>query len=184
MVFGCAYPQHQTIFEPGLPEKIHAAPPAGYSETPLVCVLGFASPDTAPGMGGFAAVLLHRELLIKGIPSEIRPDVFPGGGCSDAVRSDLCDNCGQVITGEIRYYFEGSELMPSRVDQEIRVTDLREPIPRVLWEAAATEVSDPIAADDWIILQTSGAAALPAAELMRRNAEKFANMISAAGTRP
>jgi hypothetical protein len=53
-----------------------------------------------------------------------------------------------------------------------------------LWEAAATEVSDPIAADDWIILQTSGAAALPAAELMRRNAEKFANMISAAGTRP
>lgn len=181
---GCAYPQQQALTAPGLPEKIQTVPPAGYSLTPLVCVLGFTSPDTAPGMGGFAAVLLHRELLKQGIPSEIRPGGLSGEACSGPVRSDLCDTCGQVITGALRYYFEGSELLPSRVDQEIRMTDMRSSLPRVLWEAAATETSDPIAANDWIIVQTTGAAAVPAAELMRRNAEKFVNMIVAAGVRP
>lgn len=183
-IFGCAYPQDQTLAVPGLPEKIQTVPPAGHAMTPLVCVLGFTSPDTAPGMGGFAAVLLHRELSKKGIPSEIRSGALSGESVSGAAQSDLCDTCGQVITGTLRYYFEGSELMPSRVDQEIRVMEMRSPFPRVLWEAAATETSDPIAAADWILVQTTGAAAVPAAELMRRNAEKFANMIAAAGTGP
>lgn len=147
-------------------------------------MLGFSSPDMAPGMGGFAALLLHRELLRKGIPSEIRPGGLPDENGSEAGRNDLCDTCGQVITGSLRYYFEGSELMPSRVDQEIRVTEVRASFPRILWEAGATEISHPIPATDWIVIQTTGAAALPAAELLRRNAEKFANMIAAAGALP
>jgi hypothetical protein len=61
----------------------------------------------------------------------------------------------------------------------MRVVDIRQPFASTLFEARASETSDPIPYRDWIIVQAMGADALPAAELMRRNAEKFANMISA-----
>jgi hypothetical protein len=180
VLFGCTYPQQQSISTPELPEEIYMSPPDRYSEKPLVCVLGFTSPDFAPDMGRFAALLLNRELLKRGIPSKIRLDVTRPPCRSEADDGGLSGSCDQIITGDLLYYFEGGELLPSRVDQQIRVVDVHQPFARILWEARATEISEPIYSRDWIILRGSGAAALPAAELMRRNAEKFANMISMA----
>ena len=179
-LLGCVYPQQQTVTAPGLPEEIIVTPLEEASEGPLVCVFGFTSPEYAPGMGRFAAVLLNRELLKRDIFSEIRTDAPADPRHRAAADDGLPDTCDRIITGDLLYYFEGGLLLPSRVDQQIRVVDVRQPFARILWEARASEISDPISASDWIILQGSGAAALPAAELMRRNAEKFANMISAA----
>ena len=184
VLFGCAYPQQQSVTAPGLPEEITMTPLEGASERPRVCVLAFTSPGFAPDMGRFAAVLLNRELLKKGISSEIRPNAPADPWGSPANHGGLSDACDRIITGDLLYYFEGGELLPSRVDQQIRVVDVRQPFARILWEARATEVSDPVYPRDWIILQGSGAAALPAAELLRRNAEKFANMISMAAPGP
>jgi hypothetical protein len=167
-----------------MPEEIYTAPPGVEADRPRVCVLGFSSPAGAPGTGRFAAVLLDQALRKRGIPCECRIGAVSDGRRPEAWSAVPENACDQVVTGDLLYYFEGGRHLPSRVEQQIRVVDVRQPFARVLWEARAADFSEPIPPRDWIIMQASGAPALPAAELMRRNAEKFANMIAvtAAGT--
>ena len=82
-----------------------------------------------------------------------------------------------IITGELLYHFEGSLLEPSSVTEEIRVVRVRGGKPLTLWHAKATETAPPALSTDYIVAQGKGASAPSTAVLMKRNAEKFCNMI-------
>ncbi len=178
-ILGCAWQPQQSVSTPGMPEEIYTAPPGIDVEQPRICVQAFSSPAAAPGMGRFAAVLLRRALSQRGIPAECRAWAAMEGRGPDPGGSAGENPCDQVVAGDLLYYFEGGRQLPARVEQQVRIVDVRQPFVRILWEARAVEISEPIPPSDWIFVQGTGAPAVPAAELMRRNAEKFANMITA-----
>ena len=175
---GCSYQRNITLPPVGLPEGIFSIPQSNHYGAARVGVFAFSDPSNAEGKGKVAALFLCQELEQKGVFAEVVPlpdirDMTLRNLINDAriKRYDL------IIVGELLYYFEGSLLEPSSVKEEIRVVKVRGGKPVTLWYAKATEIAPPALSTDYFVAQGKGAPAPSTAVLMRRNAEKFCNMI-------
>ena len=178
LLAGCAYQRDVTLPPVGLPEGIFSIPRSNHYGAARVAVFSFSAPSNARGKGEIAALFLCQELERKGVFAKIIPlpdirDMTMRNLINDAriKRYDL------IIVGELLYYFEGSLLESSSVKEEIRVIKVRGGKPKTLWYANATETAQPALSTDYIVAQGKGAPAPSTAVLMRRNAEKFCNMI-------
>jgi len=126
-----------------------------------------------------AAQFLCQELEQKSVFAEVIlfPDIrdMTMGNLISFAR--MMKGYDLIITGKLFYCFEGSLLEPSSVTEEIRIIEISGGEPRILWYAKATETPKPALSTDYIIAKGEGAPAPSTAVLMKRNAEKFCNMI-------
>ncbi|MDY6837524.1 MAG: OmpA family protein [Thermodesulfobacteriota bacterium] len=175
-LIGCSYQRHVTLPLPDLPEGVHAIPKENIYGSSRVAVFAFAEPSYAPGTGRLAAQTIGHALLKEGVFSDVVDEsqrVFFGtANPMDLARSEAYD---LIITGEVLYHFDGSALQASRVTERIRVRHVA--TKRLLWHATAASAGRAAPSFDYILVKGMGCPALPTSALLRRNAEKFCNML-------
>ncbi len=178
LLVGCSYQRSITLPPVGLPEGIFSIPPSNHYGAARVGVFAFIDPSYAEGKGKVAALFLCQELEQRGVFAEVvlLPDIRDMT-LRNLVNAARIKRYDLIIVGELLYYFEGSSLEPSSVTEEIRIVKVRGGRPVTLWYAKATETAPPALSTDYIVVQGKGAPAPSNAVLMRRNAEKFCNMI-------
>jgi len=175
---GCSYQRNVTLPPVGLPEGIFLTPRSNPYGAAKVGVFSFSAPSYAGGKGEVAALFLCQELEQKGVFAEVvlLPDIMDMT-MRNLIKVARIERYDLIIVGGLLYYFEGSLLEPSSVTEEIRVIKVRGGKPTTLWYAKAVETAKPALSTDYIVAQGKGAPAPSTAMLMRRNAEKFCNMI-------
>lgn len=161
-----------------LPNEIYLAPDTNDTRRARVGVFAFPGPDYAPQMGPIASEILCDELEKGRVFREVisQPDILDMtlGNLVNVARIKRFD---LIITGRLLNYFEGTDLESSRVSEEIRVISVRGGKPRVLWHARASEIGSPVRSKDFIFFLSNGQPAPSPATLMRKNAEKFCEML-------
>ena len=171
LLSGCAVQQPVIRPDSGLPEEVIASPPFGLPKGLYsACVFRFAEPDYAPGVGLEASRHLYHALLKSGLFFEI---ALVDGLAWPPQAADV----DLIITGRVLYFFEGGDLAPSRVDQEMQVIDAAHRPPVVLSNAVAMDISRPVYPRDLIFIEAVGAPAMPAGALLQRNAAKFSALL-------
>jgi tetratricopeptide (TPR) repeat protein len=178
----CTLPVLQSQPQSELPAYVYTQPPPARYKDASVGILAFASPRHAPGSGRRAAEILYRQLQQRRVFGRVLPlfELTPQGTPSpEAVaRSQQLD---LLIGGIVHEYFEGSNLLASRVTQEIRATDPASGA--TVWLAETVAEGQPVPEKDFVFFQHPGKAAPPAEILMRRNADEFINLF-ASGLKP
>ena len=176
---GCSYQRSVSLPPVEFPESIFSMPQGNTSYANAnVAVYSFSEPTYAPGQGKIAArVLCHEMEQMRVFASvTLQPDILDMtlGNLIHVARSKGYD---LVIVGNLLYFFSGSDLEPSEITEEIRVIKIRGGRPSTLWHAKATETAMPAPTKDYILARGKGAPAPTTALLMKRNAQKFCNMI-------
>lgn len=180
MLLGCSLPRHTTSAGESMlvefPEQIDMRPKINIYKQSRVGVFRFSEPSYASGAGRAAAEAVVYDLIRRGVFSCIINEVKQGD-IGTVSRMDLARSNGYdlIITGEVLYYFDGSELLPSSVNERIHVVHV--PTHRILWSAAAKTTAHPSFSTDFLLFQAKGKPAKPAKELLQRNAAKFSNML-------
>jgi len=177
---GCSYQRSVSLPAVGLPDGIFSMPQGNATyRNANVAVFSFKEPVYAPGQGKAAARILCQEMEQMGLFSSVvlQPDILnmTMGNLIDVARSRGYD---LLIVGDLLYYFSGSDLEPSEVTEEIRIIKIRGGRPSTLWHAKATEIAMPALTKDYILARGKGAPAPTTGVLMKRNAQKFCNMIA------
>ncbi len=175
---GCSYQRTVSLPPAGLPEGIFSAPETNRYHDARVAVFSFSEPSYAPGQGKSAAHFLCQQMAQHSVFTSVilQPDIL------DMTMENLIETARSkrydlLITGAVLYYFDGSNLEPSEVTEEIRIVKIRGGKPSTLWHAKATETVMPALFKDYILARGQGAPAPSTAVLMKRNAEKFCNMV-------
>ncbi len=177
---GCFY-QRQKARVPeselvNLPEQIHLYPQVNPFKQSMVGVFKFSEPFYSSGIGKAAAEAVFYDLLKKGvfryIISETEQDHVDTLSCLEIAQSK---GYNLIIMGDILYCFEGSDFIPSYVNERILVIHV--PTKRILWSATAKGLSCPSSSRDFYLFRTEGHPAQTTAELIEENASKFSNML-------
>jgi flagellar motor protein MotB len=177
---GCSH-HHYAIYaeessSEAFPEQIYVYPNVNDYKHSRVGVFGFSEPSYACGTGRVAAEAVCDDLLQKGVFSNIINEAKQGYiGTEDSLALARSRGYDLIITGDVLYYFEGSEVNPSKVDERIRVRHV--PTERILWSATANSLASPPPSTDYLLFQLKGGSAKPASSLIKTNASKFSNML-------
>jgi hypothetical protein len=176
---GCSYQRSASLPPVEFPESIFSIPQGNISyKNANVAVFSFSEPAYAPGEGKTAARFLCHEMEQMRVFASValQPDILDMtlGNLINVARSKGYD---LVIVGDLLYFFSGSDLEPSEITEEIRIIKIRGGRPSTLWHAKATETAMPAATKDYILARGKGAPAPTTGLLMKRNAQKFCNMI-------
>jgi flagellar motor protein MotB len=162
---------------PRLPEQIYETPEANLYAESRVGVYRFTEPSYAQGMGRAAAETIREELLRQRVFREVVGETdFQYTTTNYVIDSARSKGYDLVVTGDLFYYFEGSSFQASRVEQQIRVLHVE--TNRTLWLATAVDVGQFSLTEDFALVKIEGVAAPPATLGLRRNAEKFVNMLN------
>jgi hypothetical protein len=172
---GCAYQRRVTREPLNLPEKVYVKTNANLCSPSKVGIFRFSEPKYAPKTGKIAAEALYEELIRKGVfpnvVSEIERDDINKTRMIDFAQSQRYD---LIITGDLLYYFDGSDLTSSRVEEAVRVIHV--PTNTTLWVASTTEAELPVFPTDFVVVHGKGAPAPATTKLLEKNAEKFCKM--------
>lgn len=159
-----------------LPEEIYVSPKDNPYKNARVGVFRFKDPSYAQGTGETAAEAMFNELLKKGVFSYVSYEVSEADeGMAHHMERARWKGHDLIITGNVLYYFNGSDYEASKVNEQIHVVDV--PTGRILWSATAKSKDAPVPSMDYLLFQTSGIPAKPATTLIKRNSEKFSNML-------
>ncbi|MBI9074889.1 MAG: hypothetical protein JEZ02_05695 [Desulfatibacillum sp.] len=173
----CSHGDAKALADASMPEEVYAATDQNYYRNAKVGVFPFTSPAYARGTGNNAASILCRQLEKNRVFSKVflEPDTDPAEifNIARAKRYDL------VITGSILYWFDGSTMEPSRVEQEIVVTKPSGKEQKILWKARLMETGWPVQPKDFILVQKPGAPAPSAMALVQKNSGKFCKLLLA-----
>jgi hypothetical protein len=99
----------------------------------------------------FYAVSYHPEIINQNLESQLQ--------IAEKEGFDL------IITGKILKYLSGTNYQESRVDEEVKVYNVK--TKEILWHASAVEVGKPVPERDYYIFQTEGKQS-PSATLLQR----------------
>jgi len=188
----CSYQRKVHLSKPGMPEEVFQSPRLNYYPAfslfskNKVAIFRFTDPKYdhyEPGynkLGVLAAQYLYQELLRKNIFSDISLEL----NVDDISKYNLIDIARAkgydiIISGDLLYYIDGTHQQASRVEEQINVTLVKKTKTETLWSARAVEDVNPAPHKDFILFEGKGASAPSGLGLMKRNAEKFANMFSA-----
>ncbi len=178
LLSGCTYQRNVVLPEAGFPEEIYATPPLNHYYSAKVGVFPFKAPPYAPEAGKKAAKVLFRELVDNNVFFHTQLESTAGSNIRKSLSDIACDrNYDIIITGDVLYYLEGSLYQASKINMAIQVFRVKEGGTRLLWWAKATGNAAPEPSRDLIVLRVKGAPAPSAETLMRRNAEKFVEML-------
>ena len=173
----CSHGDAKAVAGAPMPEDVYLTPDHNYYQNATVGVFPFTSPEYARGAGNSAAMVLYRQLEKNRVFSKVylEQDADPGeiSRIAKDKRYDL------VITGAVLYWFDGSTLEPSRVEQEITVTKPSGKERKILWKARLMETGWPVQPKDFILVQTTAVPAPSAMALVRKNAGKFCKLLLA-----
>jgi len=175
---GCATQRGAGRSSGALPDEIYLAPDTNDTRRARVGVFAFSGPAYAPEMGPVASEILCDELEKSRVFREVisQPDILDMT-LGNLVKVGRVKRFDLIITGRLLNYFEGTDLESSRVSEEIRVISVRGGKPRVLWHAKASEIASPVRSKDFIFFLSDGRPAASPVTLMRKNAEKFCEML-------
>jgi hypothetical protein len=180
---GCTYQRHVTLRPAGLPESYFAL--STHMQLPVhhffhqyhVGVFSFTEPDYAKGMGQIAAQYVAQSLRSKGIFNRVTTELeitdFAEHHLINIARMKQYDI---IISGDLTYYFEGSDTMASRVDEQAKIIMVSDTEITPLWYAKTTEVVHPKQSKDLIFFYGKGAKAPSSMGLLQRNADKIGNL--------
>lgn len=176
---GCAYQRSVGLSTPGMPEEIHQAPDAPHvAGTLKAAVFPFGAPAHMPDMGMLAAWQTWRALTTGKVFDEVTFERT--ASCDDEARLlSLAYSKGYqaMICGDVLYARDGGISMASRVDEQFRLLRVRGKVLRVVWSAGTVETVAPAPSHDAMAVRGEGMPAPSLAELARRNAEKFRNLL-------
>jgi len=188
-ITGCTYQRHVTLKPPGLPETYIALssqmqlPVHNFFNQYHVGVFPFTEPDYAKGMGKIAAEYIAQAIRGKGlfnrVSTELEVENLAEHHLINIARMKQYDI---IISGNLTYYFEGSDTMASRVDQKAKIVLVSDTEITPLWHAQTTEVANPKLSKDYIFFIGKGAKAPSSMGLMQRNSEKIANLFEQIST--
>jgi len=160
-----------------LPENIFKASPEHYNPKAKVLIFEFESPDYAPRIGNSAAELLGQNLLKTRVFENV---IYEPGKSTWTLEQKIKyakqNNCTLVILGRVNYYFEGSNVQESRIDEELKAYDSR--TSELNWHAEAVTASRPTRENDWTLVTIKGEKAYSGMTLLNINAFKFCNLFS------
>jgi|GEM_PF-790441 len=159
-----------------LPQHVYCKPVKNYLRQARVGIFPFDAPSRVSGVGFHAANILYQHLLERGAFKQLYPEFGLGYLDPDQALA-FCKkrNYDLMITGRVSYYLEGSMLQPSRVDEQIWVTDVKTKEP--LWYAQTVEVGEPIPTSDYIFFQVAGESAPTPMALMAAHARRACKML-------
>lgn len=177
---GCTLHHHATPTEESssaeFPEQIYVYPAVNAYKHSKVGVFGFSEPSYACGTGRVAAEAVFDDLLKKGVFSYVINEAKQEyTGKADSLAFARSRGYDLIITGDVLYYFEGSEVTPSKVNERIWVVHV--PTERILWSATGKSLASPPPSTDYLLFQLKGGYAKPATALIKENAAKFSNML-------
>jgi len=180
---GCTYQRHVTLNPVGLPETYFAL--SSHMQLPVhhffhqyhVGVFSFSEPDYAKGMGQIAAQYVAQSLRSKGIFNRVTAEL----DITDLAEHHLINIARMkqydiIISGDLTYYFEGSDTMSSRVDEQAKIIMVSDTEITPLWYAKTSEVVDPKQSKDLIFFYGKSAKAPSSMGLLQRNADKIGNL--------
>lgn len=173
---GCTYQRKVVLKRTALPEYIYRTPIENDYMASAVAVFNLRPPAYAAGMGQVAAELLYEELLT----ARVFASVVHEADVSDIRMATLMEiarskDYDLIITGDLVYYFEGSDHHSARVDERIQVLDVKKN--HMLWYAKAVEVGPHAPLVDYAVVQGLGSPAPTTRTLFKRNSEKFVRML-------
>ncbi len=180
LFIGCAN-QRQTShmfksFLIDLPEEIYLSPKDNSYKNARVGVFRFKEPSYARGTGETAAESLFQELLKKGVFAYVGYEVSEFyAGMASHMELARWRGYDLIITGNVLNYFDGSDYMASKVNEQIKVVDVS--TGRILWSATAKSKDAPAPSKEYFLFQIKAIPAEPATTLIKRNAAKFSNML-------
>jgi len=173
---GCSYQRSSLLPPVDLPEHVYVSPRAKAYPVSRVGLFRFAEPHHAPEMGRVAAEAIYDDLQRKNLFAVVANETWrESTDTAELVELGRAGNYDLIITGDLAYYYDGSDLQPARVDETIRVIHVS--TQETLWRATSAEVGVPASSTDYILLLGKGAPAPATTTLLQRNAEKFTNMI-------
>jgi tetratricopeptide (TPR) repeat protein len=158
-----------------LPEYIFKASPAEYNPKAKVLVFEFESPDYAPRIGNNAAEFLSQNLLKNHIFEEVlyEPEKF-NWTLEQKIKFARQKSCALVILGKVNYYFEGSHVQESKIDEEMKAYDPT--TSELTWYAETVTTSRPVTENDMTLITIKGEKAYSGMTLLNVNAFKFCNL--------
>jgi len=175
---GCAYQSTVALPPVGYPESIFTHPVHNDLAGARTLVFRFIEPYYAPGVGRTAAQCVADALQSTGIVGDILTDIDSLGLSVEHMNERARKyGCSRFITGRVNAFFEGSDFETAVVAQEVWVYQTALPKPELLWHAAAREGTTPKPLTDYIFVHSMGAPAYSTLVLLKRNAEKFNNML-------
>jgi hypothetical protein len=176
LLVGCAVSIPRLEMAPEFPADVYQAPDGSYRPSGLrVRVRPFAPASGRPATGAAAAAVLTRELT--------RQAIFDAVTLVDAHPRRELPPADLEVTGRVLHWFDGAENMAGRLETEIRVRDLRETPPRLLWWARHDAETRPAGDRDWVLLRlrVQGRPAAATGILLTETAQVYSRMMAAAG---
>jgi outer membrane protein OmpA-like peptidoglycan-associated protein len=172
---GCVH-QPQVRQDPlDIPEEIYVNTQARPFSPSKVGVFRFSEPLYATHTGETASRAIYNELLITGVfPNVINEIEHKDIGMGHILDLAWSKEYDLIITGDVLYYFDGSDLTASRVDERVRVTHVA--TKETLWLASVAEIGQPVLPVDGILPKPESSPAPPAIRLLKGNAKRFCNM--------
>lgn len=176
--WGCASLQEHSQDKPAgkLPEQIHVQPKTNYFNTSRVMIFPFEAPKNYSSVGASAANMLAMKLINSKIfysvifkPETVNQKLETLFQIAEQEEYDI------IITGRILNYLSGTTYQNSRVDEEIKIYNVK--TKKVLWHASAAEVGKPVQERDYYIFQTEGKESPSATALLAENTDKFVRML-------
>jgi hypothetical protein len=159
-----------------LPENIFKTSPNKYNPKSKIMVFEFESPDYAPQIGNNAAEILSQNLLKNQIFDVV---YYEPAKLSFTLEQKLKfgrqKDCAFIIMGKVNYYFEGSMVQESRVDEEFKVYDAE--TSELAWHAEAITISSPVTENDYTLVTIKGEKPYSGAALLSINALKFCKLL-------
>jgi hypothetical protein len=175
---GCAYQSTIVLPPVGYPESIFAYPVQNNLAGARALVFRFIEPYYAPGVGKSAAQCVIHAMQSTATVGDLTVDLDSIGLSIGRMNFLALENgCSRFVTGRVNSYFEGSDFESTVVAQEIWVYRTALPHPELLWHAASREAVAPKPLTDYIFVNSMGAPAFSTLILLKRNAEKFNNML-------
>ena len=142
-----------------------------------VGIFAFQPPSYANRIGSIAATILYQRLLKYKIYWEVMSEIDKGElPLQTQIEIAKIRGYDLIITGEVKYYFDGSLVKQSRVDQEIKIIDVK--TEQILWHIEAFEIGKPIYEENCRVFKIRGEEAPSTMELMSVISERFCKVLS------
>ncbi len=175
---GCSILAGRSLVGPGKPEEVYIAPNYNHYRNSKVGVFSFTEPSYAPGTGRAAAQMLCRQLEKNRVfaKTTLEYTTIPDK-MMEVAKQEKYD---LIITGDVLYWFDGSAMEASRVEQEIKVIKPLGKKATTLWRARAAETAWPKPLKDYLLFQKGLSPAPTTMALLMKNSGKFCNMMKSA----
>ncbi len=136
-----------------------------------LAVLPFDAPDYAAGVGTRIAAIYVQELLRRGAFAQPMAMPYSAGSDEEAILMARRENFDLVMRSQIEYLLDGSGAMPTHLDTNVRILDVRSG--RTLWSLKQKAFSEPGPDVDLFWTTFSGSPAQRYELLSKALAEQF-----------